>query len=1362
MKKSGIISIIIASVLVVIGVTLGLIFGLKKDKTKNDLYITIEAEDKIYDGEALMVNVLSSQDTTFEIFYKSHDAHDEEYSAVAPIKVGNYDIKVVATRENKNLTEETQVSILPKELYIDGLDINSKVYDGNKEIEFDNELLLNGVVKDDDVILNYDDLVISFDNAEVEDNKNVSISGLLIEGEDIGNYELKIPSIRADILPREVIVEGISVKDKIFDGTTEAEIEGNIALNGLLENETKVSFAGELKANFEYSEVGENIKIIFSGLSLTGDNAKNYILIYPEIYANITEKPHYIVNYSVNNEEYGYIEGDLTQEIEQGENCSIVTAIANEGFKFIKWSDGLTSPSRTDKNILSSKNITAIFAKDVSFDFINNVSDVIIDSVASIDDNGYIQVAVDDTLDSVTTLTDKLDLLIEDSWTLTTEFQMNSVGNNGLFTILGVKQASSTSDAYALQIDTNRLRIYMAGEAGYNFKKPLSLNKDYRMTLSSDGSGNLSIVIEEIDGNIEVINDTFEYVASTNYVVHCDVIGNSFFGSSNQNSSGVIYSLHIEDNSSQEPEEEVIIKYQVNSDEMGYISGETTQIIKFGESGNEVEAIANEGYRFVRWSDGVKTAKRSESNVRKSITITAYFEKIIDVSDFEFVNNFNEISVSTLPNLTEEGYLEIGMSDNLEKTTTLSDTLILRKTDAFTISSKFRMEQFSGEGFISFFGTKNATGGDDAFALQINQNLLRIYMGGEFRVGLDTTLQLNTDYIFKLTSYGNQNILLQILLAEDQSEVVNKNFVYDTETDYIVNCNTIGNTFYMGTNQNGAGRIYYIHLEKGEVIPPETQTYNLNYTVNDASMGRIEGQLSQKVEEGNDGTTVIAVANEGFKFVKWSDGILDSERTDRKVNRNISVQAIFEKEKIDVNTFDFENSFNDVIVDSSSRIDENGYIQVTLEDNDENVTILNETLTLLPSQKWTIESKFKITYLQGEKYYFTFLGVLEGNDVKDIYALQVSQKALRIYAGGKDNEYILQNDLSFDKEYIFSLSCDGLNALVLNITDAFTQEKIVENQIIEYDGDKVVNANVIGNSIYLGGNQCSEGTIYYLHINNVYQCPENPGGEKFTLTYKVNNEEYGYIEGNSIQIVKKGLNGETVTAKANAGYRFVKWDDEKMSAQRLDENITENKIITAIFEPVSSVESFDFINEVSDIKIENPMSVDENGIIQVSMNDTQSDVTTLSGKLVLKTNEIWTMETKFKMTELKDGDWYFTFLGTYVAGTAEEVFALQINTTTFRIYMGTNNGFDFYPLDKTLELNKEYTLTLSCDGKQNLTLNIVDSKEVTVIENQVINFTSSEYVSNCDVIGNSFYHTGETVINQGSAGEIYYLHIKKD
>ncbi len=130
-----------------------------------------------------------------------------------------------------------------------------------------------------------------------------------------------------------------------------------------------------------------------------------------------------------------------------------------------------------------------------------------------------------------------------------------------------------------------------------------------------------------------------------------------------------------------------------------------------------------------------------------------------------------------------------------------------------------------------------------------------------------------------------------------------------------------------------------------------------------------------------------------------------------------NIIAIFAKDV----SFDFINNVSEVIIDSVASIDDNGYIQVTLEDNDENVTIFNETLTLLPSQKWTIESKFKITYLQGEKYYFTFLGVLEGNDVKDIYALQVSQKALRIYAGGKDNEYILQNDLSFDKEYIFSI-----------------------------------------------------------------------------------------------------------------------------------------------------------------------------------------------------------------------------------------------------------------------------------------------------------------------------------------------------
>lgn len=46
----------------------------------------------------------------------------------------------------------------------------------------------------------------------------------------------------------------------------------------------------------------------------------------------------------------GYIEGNTEQLIKEGEFGSEVTAIPYNGFEFVKWSDGLTTPSRKDKS----------------------------------------------------------------------------------------------------------------------------------------------------------------------------------------------------------------------------------------------------------------------------------------------------------------------------------------------------------------------------------------------------------------------------------------------------------------------------------------------------------------------------------------------------------------------------------------------------------------------------------------------------------------------------------------------------------------------------------------------------------------------------------------------------------------------------------------------------------------------------------------------------------------------------------------------------------------------------------------------------------------------------------------------------
>ncbi len=67
------------------------------------------------------------------------------------------------------------------------------------------------------------------------------------------------------------------------------------------------------------------------------------------------------VNYVAS--EGGYICGNLKQTVEVGSDCSQVSAIADEGYRFTGWSDGLTSPYRTDTKVEESKTLTAHFEK---------------------------------------------------------------------------------------------------------------------------------------------------------------------------------------------------------------------------------------------------------------------------------------------------------------------------------------------------------------------------------------------------------------------------------------------------------------------------------------------------------------------------------------------------------------------------------------------------------------------------------------------------------------------------------------------------------------------------------------------------------------------------------------------------------------------------------------------------------------------------------------------------------------------------------------------------------------------------------------------------------------------------------------
>ena len=75
------------------------------------------------------------------------------------------------------------------------------------------------------------------------------------------------------------------------------------------------------------------------------------------------QKKTYIVSYKAG--ENGTLQGETSQTVAHGDSATSVTAVPNEGYAFDKWSDGLTSATRTDKNIQESFSVIASFIKRV-------------------------------------------------------------------------------------------------------------------------------------------------------------------------------------------------------------------------------------------------------------------------------------------------------------------------------------------------------------------------------------------------------------------------------------------------------------------------------------------------------------------------------------------------------------------------------------------------------------------------------------------------------------------------------------------------------------------------------------------------------------------------------------------------------------------------------------------------------------------------------------------------------------------------------------------------------------------------------------------------------------------------------------
>jgi hypothetical protein len=201
----------------------------------------------------------------------------------------NFAIGTLSASSNYSLTlDPTNVfTIAKKALTLSGLSVVNKVYDGNANATLTGTASLSGIVGSESVTLSGTPSG-TFVSTNVGNSITVNVSGYSLSGANSGNYTLNA-SITGNITPKALTVSGAVAENKVYDGTTAAVITG-ASLSGKVGSDV-VEVTTPAVGAFAQKEVGTDISVSATAMTLSGASAGNYTLSYPTgLKASITKK----------------------------------------------------------------------------------------------------------------------------------------------------------------------------------------------------------------------------------------------------------------------------------------------------------------------------------------------------------------------------------------------------------------------------------------------------------------------------------------------------------------------------------------------------------------------------------------------------------------------------------------------------------------------------------------------------------------------------------------------------------------------------------------------------------------------------------------------------------------------------------------------------------------------------------------------------------------------------------------------------------------------------------------------------------------------------------------------------------------
>lgn len=187
-------------------------------------------------------------------------------------------------------------------LTVAGVSAQSRTYDGTTAATLGGTATVSAFGSD--VVSVGGTVSASFADKNVGSNKAVLVSGYTLTGADAGNYNVVQPSgLNATISKADLAVAGLSVANKIYDGTTAAALTGTGSVTAL--GSDVVTLSGSGAASFANKNVGTGKSIVISGYTLGGTDGGNYNLVAPSnLTANITPLQITVTGIVANNKTY--------------------------------------------------------------------------------------------------------------------------------------------------------------------------------------------------------------------------------------------------------------------------------------------------------------------------------------------------------------------------------------------------------------------------------------------------------------------------------------------------------------------------------------------------------------------------------------------------------------------------------------------------------------------------------------------------------------------------------------------------------------------------------------------------------------------------------------------------------------------------------------------------------------------------------------------------------------------------------------------------------------------------------------------------------------------------------------------------